>query len=421
MSKKLRIRLWSGVAVLSVALVLMLSSLLTNQSHPDTASAARELGNRVARRMAVLERYAQEALEADPGGWLRLEGFPEDMVLYRYHEDTLQSWAHQFPLRNDDIRPRTLVQRLGDGRGNAVSPLGSLSSTWTYVNYGPKWYLARSIREDDLTVIVGLEVVNELNAGSFNGVNPRFRLGDRYAVQPLTGSIGVPVEVNGSPLFKIAAETVSEPDRHDAFLFWLSIVLFLAGTLLLLSVRPTVPAFVAAALVQTVFIAGLYFYGTRLGQASQLFSPLLYADGPFLYSLGAVVLINLLLASLVLSLYMVRWTLLRWFLRRRTHWTWWAAVLVLLAAIVAICAYIHVTFKSIVFNSGICLELYKVILVDGYSAVVYVSFLLLALTLPLTMSSHTCSISSALPLPSPATTCYRISSASDSCVSNPSR
>ena len=236
MSKSLRIRLWSGVAVLSVALVLLAASLLTNQSNPDTASTARDLGRRVERRLAILEGYAQEALAADPEAWLRLEDLPEDMVVYRYREDTLKSWAHQFPLRNDDIRPLTLIQRLGDGRSNAASPLASLSSTLTYVNYGPKWYLARSIREGDRTVIVGLEVVNELKSSPFNGVNPRFHLGDRYSVQPLTGSIGVPVVANGAPIFKIAAETVSEPERHNVFLFWLSIVLFLTGTRVLLSV-----------------------------------------------------------------------------------------------------------------------------------------------------------------------------------------
>ena len=383
MSKTLRIRLWSGVAVLSVALILLLSSLLTNQSHPDTASAARDLGNRVEKRMAILEEYAQEALKADPEEWLRLEGLPEDMVVYRYHDDTLKSWAHQFPLRNDDIRYRTFVQRLGDGRGNSASPLAALTSTWTYVNYGPKWYLARSIREDDLTVIEGLEIVDELKSSSFNGVNPRFRLGERYSVQPLTGSIGMPVEVNGSPLFKITAETVSEPDRHNAFLFWLAVVLFLSGTLLILSVYPTIPVAIVTALVQIGFIAGLYFYGTRLGQASQLFSPLLYADGPFLYSLGAVVLINLLFVSLVFTLYLIRWTLLRRFRRWHTKWPEIGALVLLLAAIIAICIHIHRTFRSIVFNSGICLELNKVNLVDGYTAVVYVSFLLLALTLPL--------------------------------------
>ena len=383
MSRTLRIRFWSGVAVLSVALVLLVASLLANQAHPDTASTARDLGRRVEQRLALLDRFATQALEADPEAWLRLEDLPEDMVVYRYREDTLQSWAHQFPLRNDDIRSQTLIQRLGDGRSNTASPLAALTSAVTYVNYGPKWYLARSIREGNLTVIVGLEVVNDLNSSSFNGVNPRFRLSDRYSVQPLTGSIGVPVVANGSPVFKIAAETVSEPERHNVFLFWLSIILFLAGTILLLSVKPTILAALAAGFLQTAFIGGIYLYGRQLGQASQLFSPLLYADGPFFYSLGAVVLVNLLLTSLVLSLYIIRWTLLRWFRRKDSRLRDIIVVAAAILVIAAICLYIHESFKSIVFNSGICLELYKVNLIDRYTAVVYLSFLALTLTIPL--------------------------------------
>ena len=383
MSKTLRIRFWSGVAVLSVALALMAASLLTNQRNPDTESTARDLGRRVEKRLAILDGYAQKALEADPEAWLRLEDLPEDMVVYRYHEDTLKSWAHQFPLRNDDIRFMTVIQRLGDGRSNAASPLAALTSTLTYVNYGPKWYLARSIREGDQTVIVGLEVINELKSSPFNGVNPRFRLSDRYSVQPLTGSIGVPVVANGSPLFKIAAETVSEPERHNVFLFWLSIVLFLTGMLLLLSVKPTIPAAIATVVLQIGFIGGIYLYGRHLSQASQLFSPLLYADGPFRYSLGSVVLTNLLITAVVMSLYVIRWTLLRWFRKKNSRLLDIIAVAVAAVVIVAICAYIHVTFKSIVFNSGICLELYKVNLIDGYTAVVYLSFLALSLTIPL--------------------------------------
>jgi hypothetical protein len=112
--------------------------------------------------------------------------------------------------------------------------------------------------------------------------------------------------VNGSPLFKVSAETVTEPERHNVYHFWLSILLFLAGTLLLLSVWPKIPYAIVAGVVQTLFIGGLLLYGRRLGQASQLFSPLLYADGPFLYSLGAVVLINLLITVVLISLYIVR-------------------------------------------------------------------------------------------------------------------
>ena len=147
MNRNLRIRLWSGAAVLSVALVLLVASLLTTQSHPDTASAARDLGARVEQRMSLLDGYVREALDADPAAWLRLEGLPEDMVVYRFHGDTLKSWTHQFPVRNDDIRSRTVVQRLGDGRGASASPLALLTSNWTFSNFGPKWYLARAARE----------------------------------------------------------------------------------------------------------------------------------------------------------------------------------------------------------------------------------------------------------------------------------
>ena len=383
MSKQARIRLWAGVAVIAVALVLLAASLLSGQSHPDTASAAKELGTRVERRVNLLEEYVNQALTSSPDAPFRLENLPEDMVLYRYREDTLQSWNHQFPIRNDDIRSRTVVQRLGDARGNTVSPLSALTSTLNYVNYGPKWFLAKSVREGEITVIAGLEVVNELNAGSFNGVNPRFRLGDRYSVYPLTGSIGVPVVVNGAPVFKVTAEAAQNPERHDPLLFWISVLLLLGGTLLLLSVRPTIPLGGVVMAVQTAFIAGLYLYGQKLGQASQLFSPLLYADGAFFYSLGAVVLLNLLVVSAVLSLYLVRKRLLEWFRRKDSRWAEAVAVVLILGVLAAIGTYIHVTFKSIVFNSGICLELYKVNLLDRYTAVVYVSFLSVTLTLPL--------------------------------------
>ena len=385
MSKQARIRLWAGVAVIAVALVLLAASLLSGQSHPDTASAAKELGTRVEKRVNLLEEYVNQALTSSPDAPFRLENLPEDMVLYRYREDTLQSWNHQFPIRNDDIRSRTVVQRLGDARGNTVSPLSALTSTLNYVNYGPKWFLAKSVREGEITVIAGLEVVNELNAGSFNGVNPRFRLGDRYSVYPLTGSIGVPVVVNGAPVFKVTAEAAQNPERHDPLLFWISVLLLLGGTLLLLSVRPTIPLGGVVMAVQTAFIAGLYLYGRKLGQASQLFSPLLYADGAFFYSLGAVVLLNLLIVSAVLSLYLVRKRLLEWFRRKDSRWAEAVAIVLILGVLAAIGTYIHVTFKSIVFNSGICLELYKVNLLDRYTAVVYVSFLSVTLTLPLLM------------------------------------
>ena len=383
MNRTLRIRQWLGVAVVTVALALLGASILANQSHVDTESAAAGLGEKVQERMQLLDGFIQEAAAQDPSEWMRLKGLPEDMVIYRYEADTLQSWAHQFPILNDDIRPKTLVQRLGDTRGSYISPLVQVGKTLSYANYGPKWFLVKSVEAGRSTFIAGLEIANELKASSYNGINPRFRINDRYTIQPISGSIGSPVIVDGIPLFKITSEKMSEPGRHNSPLFWLAVGFFLLGSLLFLSSRPDWLRFGVVLSVQAGLLVWLFLYGLRLGRVSQLFSPLLYADGPFLYSLGAVVIVNLLVTVAVLDCYLMRWTFLKALRERDSRWLQAFLAVVVVALVTGICLYLHTAFKSIVFNSGICLELYKVNLVNLYTAVVYVSFLSLAMTLPL--------------------------------------
>lgn len=383
MNKTTRIRQWVGATVLTVALVLLGVSILSNQSHVDTESAARDLGEAVTRRLDRLDGFIAEAFAQDPDAWMQLRDLPEDMVVYRYREDTLQSWAHQFPIRNDDIRQKMLLQRLGDSRGAFLSPLLQIGQDPTYVNYGPKWFLAKSVTEGETTVIAGLEIANELDAVPLGGINPRFHLNDRYSILPITGSTGVPVHVYGIPLFKITSERMSEPDRHSSLLFWLGVIAFLAGTLLLLGSWPRPVSFAVISILQFGFLACLYFYGRRLGNVSQLFSPLLYADGPWLYSLGAVVLFNLLITVWAMDLYLMRWTLFRWVRSCRSALPRIGAAAGPVLLLVLVGIYIHFAFSSIVFNSGICLELYKVNLLDVYTGIVYLSFLVLSLVIPL--------------------------------------
>ena len=382
-SIRLHTRTLAGAILAGVAALLMGIALLVNRAHPDAASAARELGRRIDFRLDILDRYLETALRADPSDWLPLDGLPEDMVVYRYVEDTLQSWAHQFPLLSDDLRPRTVIQRLGDSRSSLLSPLEQVTPRWSFVNYGPKWYLVRSLSGDGFRLIAGLEMMNELRAGSMNGVNRRFSLADGYGLQPLSSGVGVPVHVRGVPLLKVTSEQISDPQGHNSVLFWLSVLLGLVGSLLLLSGRPVWGRFCLVVLCQGSFLTWIYFYGQHLSRASQLFSPLLYADGPFRYSLGAVVVVNLAVTVLVMSLFLMRFTLLKEI--RRISGDWISAVILLVAVFVgiAICGYAHLTFRSILINSGICLELYKVPLLSGYTVVVYLSFLLLLVTLPL--------------------------------------
>ena len=377
-------RIWETLSVVLVlaAVVLFAASLFMGIGRANATSASADLGRRIERRIRVLDGYVRKALDEDPAEWMQLDGLPEDMVVYRYVEDSLQSWANQFPIRSDDIRERTLVQRLGDSRGDSTSPLEEVTEELTYMNLGPKWFLVKSVYEGKKHIIAGLEIINELQAGSMNGVNRHLLSGDQYSIQPLTASVGVPVIVDGKPLLKLTEENIAVfAPRHSAVL-WLAIALLIAGALLFLSLHPTPFWLGITLLIQGGLLGWMYFYGRHISQETQLFSPLLYADGQFLYSLGAVVLVNLAIILLVLDLYLVRWPLLR-AVRRQSRWM--QALLAALSLVLAsaIVLYIHFTFRSIAINSDICLELYKVAILTWYTGVVYLSFLFLALAVPL--------------------------------------
>ena len=383
MNKRMNIRRWFSIALLSAAVLVLAVSLLTGNRSGNMESAAQELGEKMEKRMALLDKYIDVALHTDPGQWMDLEKLPEDMVVYRYVKDTLQSWANQFPIRNDDIRPRTLVQRLGDSRDNLSSPLSDVPEHMVYANHGPKWYLEKAVQGDGCKIIAGLEIVNELQAGSLNGINKHFRQDARFNIRPISSSVGAPVQVNGIPLMKLTTEKMTEPYQQHSTLTWLAVALLLAASLLFLSTRPSALWLGVILALQMTTLAWLYFYGRNLSQVSQLFTPLLYADGHFLYSLGAVMLVNLAITLAVLDIYLVRWTLLKGLRRQNSKWMQGTLAFLTCVLIVAICAYIHLTFKSIQYNSNITLELFKVGLLSRHTALVYVSFLALTLTVPL--------------------------------------
>ena len=368
---------------MAAALLVFAASFFSGIGRGHINEVARELSGRVEKRMQVLDASIAQALEGDTGEWMNLGDLPEDMVVYRYVEDTLQSWANQFPIRNDDIRPQALVQRLGDSRNSFVSPLRDVNEYPGFVNLGSKWYLVKKVVSDKCQVIAGLEMVDELQAGSLNGVNPHFRVEGRYRIRPLSSGVGAPVVVGGVPLFMLTSEGETEsPQRHSAFL-WMAVALLFSGLLLFLNAHPSRLSLAGVILIQLVVLGWMYFYGRNLAPNSQLFSPLLYADGPLLYSLGAVVVLNLAITIFVMDLYLVRWTLLKGLRRWNSRWLQGLTAFGIVLTLAVIILYIHLTFRSISVNSSISLELYKITLLSPYTAIVYISILALSLTIPL--------------------------------------
>ncbi|MEE3406520.1 MAG: hypothetical protein VZR12_01635, partial [Candidatus Cryptobacteroides sp.] len=134
--------LW--LILLLAAAVLIAVSGIANRGTDITESVAHRVQRIVNARMDILDRYIGEAVTQDHHQWLDLEGLPEDMVLYRYTRDTLQSWYNQFTVDNDDISNRMVFQRFLNLRNNLVSPLAQVDTSVNYMNIGPKWYLTKA-------------------------------------------------------------------------------------------------------------------------------------------------------------------------------------------------------------------------------------------------------------------------------------
>jgi hypothetical protein len=114
------------------------------------------------------------------------------------------------------------------------------------------------VKEDGCTVIAGLVLVNELQAGSMNGVNRYFKVDDRFSLRPLSTGVGTPVLVKGTPLFKLTTETLSEPSQRHSALLWLAVALLLAGTLVFLSGHPRLPWMFLAMAIQLGLLCAVF-------------------------------------------------------------------------------------------------------------------------------------------------------------------
>lgn len=370
MSKKWSIRdyVWPGLLILSV--VLLVFAVATPRAVGDTDSAARKVERRLQRRMAKLESYVSRPPQK----------LPSDMVIYTYSDDTLQSWMGQFPLYNDDISSRVVVQRITNPRVTLRSPLSYVTEDPEFMNLGPKWYIVRASDIDGKRIISGLEISNSLDQSSYGGVNKRLHLRRRFSVRPLTYSGGSPVMLDGRPVFKVLYDSLSGVVMANDALLWGALFLFLAASVAFVFRRRTVGRALIASAGILASIAAMYFWGRSVQSEVPIFSPMLYAGGSFLFSLGAVLLLNMAILLCVLVFYLARRSLWRK-VRGRLSVVLLSVADVLLQVVILL--NVHMTLASIVSNSGISLELYKLGSLSWYTLIVYLSFLSLLCCVPM--------------------------------------
>lgn len=365
---------------LGLAALLLLLSLSLKMTSENAEKAAEDFGRKVEKRLRLLDGYADEVLASDSGNWSELKKLPEDMVIYKYAFDTLQSWYNQFPVRNDDISTRMVLQRLTNLRPGISSPLSGIPEGTSYMNLGPKWYIMRC-KTDDMSskVVYGLEIQNTLLAdrqNSQSGVNPGLGLPRKFMVMAINHAGGVPVYIDGEPLFKIISETTRDiPFPTNILLRWMALISLLLATILYFMAHASVRAFPFIILALTMILAVAYSWGLQLRNVSELFSPGIYADGPVLFSFGALLIFNCFVFFYLLCIYLCRKKFIERLMRSRKTWSRLVYTAGIVLTFMLAACYMHLTLTSLIVNSSITLELYQWFNLSVYSVIVYISYI----------------------------------------------
>lgn len=364
----------------ALAVLLFLISLTFRITSENAEKAAEAFGNRIEKRLRILDGYAEEALHGKHDEWLDFKDLPRDMVIYRYMYDTLQSWCNQFPVNNDNISARMIVKRLSNLRAGMSSPLSDIPAGPSYMNLGSKCYIMKTISDQlGCKIVYGLEVQDILLAdrqNSDSGVNPALRLPKKYVVTSLNHTGGAPVMVGGEPLLKIISETTKDiPFPMNALLRWLALVSFVLSVLLYFRQHASVKTFPAVLLILTAAFAAAYSWGLQMQNVSAFFSPGVYADGQVFFSFGALFIINCLVFCYLLCVYLCRKQFIRMAFRtgRLRSRIIYAAGIIL--TFLAAGAYVHLTLVSLIMNSSITLELYLWFNLSVYTVIVYISYI----------------------------------------------
>ena len=363
------------------AVILFTLSFFWDRSDGITEAIARHAGQKTEKRIEILECYADRII-SDSEHNSCLDDLPEDMVIYKYVNDSLVSWSNQFPLLNDDISNRLVFQRLTNLKSRITSPLTDVTDEYSYMNLGPKWYIVKGITgANNERIIAGVEIKNTLiddTRRNENGVNPHLNIPGHYSVLPLNYSGGASVTVDDVAMFKILADSATAASMNNTTLFkWLTALLLVISAMTFLAQRRTFKALLATTAVITGVFAALYAWGIRISDSFGLFSPNTYADGAVYYSLGALLLINTYIVLVSICIYMMRDKLVN-ILRKekKSRKTSLIAYCIVLAACISGTAfYIHDSLTSLMLNSNISLEFYRHNTNISESITVYLSYI----------------------------------------------
>lgn len=373
---------------LVLSLAIFVISLTDLSGTGNLNEKAEQTGEEVSERISALNSLINQTLATNPAEKLSPTQIDKDLVIYRYLNDSLIFWNNQFPIRNDDISRKLVFHRLSPFDNRIESPLSDVTDQLTYMSIGTKWYLIKYV--DGVwndRVIAGIEIKNTLSddiGPNNNGVNPELDLNRQYGIQPLSYSGGVPVIVDGTPLFKIT----HDPSKHSTILDnctlrWISILIFTLAIILFLAGHRTFKVYFTVIPILCALTLTAYFWSGQLSQAHQIFSPAVFSDSTF-SSLGTLLLCNAFIFAVSICTFIIKGRIAGFININKKTARIKALIYgaLILISLIAIILYIHVTLKSFIIHSNVSLELYKASDNIFYTVIVYLSYTLLLACIP---------------------------------------
>ena len=363
-----------------LAVVFFVMSMTGNNIDNDTQDIAEKTERRIIKRIGILNEHIEEVLNSTPSENSSLK-IPDDMVIYKYVNDSLTAWVNQFPIINDDISTRLVIQRLTNFRTRLTSPLTRAKEDFSYINLGPKWYIIKEVKgQNNDKVVAGLEIKNTLIDDlrtSENGVNPRFKLPGRFSIQPINHSGGTEITIDGNPMFKVICDMSSALTFfNNSLLRWTALLLLVIAMVLFLGIHRTIKTYIVVVVTLSVLCFMAYLWGTQMTDTLTLFSPSTYADGTFFFSLGSLIIVNAYITLLCVCTYMVNGKIIAYIRKNKAYRKRRLIIhgCITIAAAILIAAYTHFTLKSLIFNSNVYLELHRIQGDIGFTIIVYLSF-----------------------------------------------
>lgn len=372
--------------LLSLAVLFTLFSYVVVPRGKELEKDIAKLERNIQERQQILRDYVVRSFDVPVQEWLSFEDFPDDMVLYRYNADTLQSWLNQFPVANDEVDVLTLWHRINhlNSRSLFNAPLAYLTEQEQYVNLGSAWYVVKVYRKGEVKIISGLLIKTEYlsnNTVLVSKINPNLEIKRKLEIAPVTFDEGDVVRgLDGGVLFSVNNSFVLVEGGTSVALRWMAMLFFCAALYSYYFNRRNFKTFAVYTLGLTAIRIMCFGLAVSLRFNSQLFSPNLYADVGLFSSFGNFLLNNVYVSLLVLGVYLLRKSIVR----NYKQWGIWKRRLVvsLLALMpVLLVLYIDYVFKSLISNSNIVLELYRIQQLNEYSIMAYASFALLFIAL----------------------------------------